>query len=124
MGSLRVLQYLWVLGCPRGFGVPPWVWGPPQHPILPPCPPGKCSAAALDVLANVFREELLPHLLPLLKELLFHLEWVVKESGILVLGAIAEGGHGGTPKQPQTCPGDPKQPQTHPRDPRHSPKPI
>ncbi|NWQ71337.1 TNPO2 protein, partial [Neopipo cinnamomea] len=43
----------------------------------------KCSAAALDVLANVFREELLPHLLPLLKELLFHLEWVVKESGIL-----------------------------------------
>lgn len=54
-------------------------------------PSGKCSAAALDVLANVFREELLPHLLPLLKGLLFHPEWVVKESGILVLGAIAEG---------------------------------
>uniref|UniRef100_A0A8B9P3Z6 Transportin-1 n=1 Tax=Apteryx owenii TaxID=8824 RepID=A0A8B9P3Z6_APTOW len=51
----------------------------------------KCSAAALDVLANVFREELLPHLLLLLKELLFHPEWVIKESGILVLGAIAEG---------------------------------
>ncbi|XP_061872605.1 transportin-1-like isoform X4 [Colius striatus] len=51
----------------------------------------KCSAAALDVLANVFRDELLPHILPLLKELLFHPEWVVKESGILVLGAIAEG---------------------------------
>ncbi|NWS36560.1 TNPO1 protein, partial [Polioptila caerulea] len=51
----------------------------------------KCSAAALDVLANVFRDELLPHILPLLKELLFHSEWVVKESGILVLGAIAEG---------------------------------
>ncbi|KAI1233190.1 hypothetical protein IHE44_0004781 [Lamprotornis superbus] len=50
----------------------------------------KCSAAALDVLANVFRDELLPHILPLLKELLFHPEWVVKESGILVLGAIAE----------------------------------
>ncbi|NWH94031.1 TNPO2 protein, partial [Aegithalos caudatus] len=73
---------LWVLGCPCGF------WGAPQ-PRSP--RPGKCSAAALDVLANVFREELLPHLLPLLKELLFHLEWVVKESGILVLGAIAEG---------------------------------
>ena len=42
-------------------------------------------------MANVFREELLPHLLPLLKGLLFHPEWVVKESGILVLGAIAEG---------------------------------
>uniref|UniRef100_A0A8C4N7S8 Transportin 1 n=1 Tax=Eptatretus burgeri TaxID=7764 RepID=A0A8C4N7S8_EPTBU len=51
----------------------------------------KCSAAALDVLANVFREDLLPHLLPLLKELLFHQDWVYKESGILVLGAIAEG---------------------------------
>ncbi|TNN34907.1 Transportin-2 [Liparis tanakae] len=54
-------------------------------------PVWKCSAAALDVLANVFRDDLLLHLLPLLKELLFHPEWVVKESGILVLGAIAEG---------------------------------
>ncbi|OWK02289.1 TNPO1, partial [Cervus elaphus hippelaphus] len=54
-------------------------------------PDRKCSAAALDVLANVYRDELLPHILPLLKELLFHHEWVVKESGILVLGAIAEG---------------------------------
>lgn len=52
---------------------------------------GKCSAAALDVLANVFRDELLPRLLPLLKDLLFHPDWVIKESGILVLGAIAEG---------------------------------
>uniref|UniRef100_A0A674NVI9 Transportin-1 n=1 Tax=Takifugu rubripes TaxID=31033 RepID=A0A674NVI9_TAKRU len=51
----------------------------------------KCSAAALDVLANVFRDDLLPHLLPVLKDLLFHPDWVVKESGILVLGAIAEG---------------------------------
>eukprot|EP00061_Rhincodon_typus_P011405 g36381.t1 len=50
----------------------------------------KCSAAALDVLANVFRDDLLPHLLPLLKGLLFHPDWVIKESGILVLGAIAE----------------------------------
>lgn len=54
-------------------------------------PVGKCSAAALDVLANVFRDELLPHLLPLLKGLLFSPDWVIKESGILVLGAIAEG---------------------------------
>lgn len=51
----------------------------------------KCSAAALDVLANVFREELLPILIPILKETLFHQEWVIKESGILALGAIAEG---------------------------------
>lgn len=60
------------------------------HPPPPPTA-GKCSAAALDVLANVFRDELLPHLLPLLKGLLFHPDWVIKESGILVLGAIAEG---------------------------------
>lgn len=51
----------------------------------------KCSAAALDVLANVFREELLPVLLPILKEALFHHDWEIKESGILALGAIAEG---------------------------------
>ncbi|KAB0399941.1 hypothetical protein E2I00_012617 [Balaenoptera physalus] len=49
----------------------------------------KCSAAALDVLANVYCDELLPHILPLLKELLCRHEWVVKESGILVLGTIA-----------------------------------
>ena len=52
---------------------------------------GKCSAAALDVLANVFRDDLLPVLLPILKETLFHPDWEAKESGILVLGAIAEG---------------------------------
>ena len=51
----------------------------------------KCSAAALDVLASVFRDELLPVLLPILKETLFHGEWEIKESGILALGAIAEG---------------------------------
>lgn len=54
---------------------------------------GKCSAAALDVLANVFRDDLLPILLPILKETLFHADWEIKESGILVLGAIAEGIH-------------------------------
>jgi len=52
---------------------------------------GKCSAAALDVLANVFRNDILPIILPILKELLFHQDWELKESGILVLGAIAEG---------------------------------
>ena len=52
---------------------------------------GKCSAAALDVLANVFRDDLLPVLLPILKETLFHPDWEAKESGILVLGAVAEG---------------------------------
>lgn len=51
----------------------------------------KCSAAALDVLANVFNDDLLPILIPILKETLFHQDWDIKESGILALGAIAEG---------------------------------
>ena len=45
----------------------------------------KCSAAALDVLANVFLVELLPVLLPILKETLFHAEWEVRESDILAI---------------------------------------
>lgn len=51
----------------------------------------KCSAAALDMLAGVFRDDLLPVLVPILKETLFHQNWEIKESGILALGAIAEG---------------------------------
>nr|XP_016935056.1 transportin-1-like [Drosophila suzukii] len=51
----------------------------------------KCSASALDALAKVFREDFLPVVLPILKETLFHQEWVVKESGVLALGAIAGG---------------------------------
>ena len=39
----------------------------------------------------MFRDELLPVLLPIMKETIFHEAWDVKESGILVLGAIAEG---------------------------------
>ncbi|XP_022647972.1 transportin-1-like [Varroa jacobsoni] len=65
----------------------------------------KCSAAALDTLANVFQNELLSILLPILKETLFHPEWVVKESGILTLGAIAEGcSLGMTPHLPELVP--------------------
>ena len=51
----------------------------------------KCSAAALDVLSNVFHTSLLPVLLPLLKERLFSPDWQVKESSILALGAVSEG---------------------------------
>jgi len=52
---------------------------------------GKCSAAALDCLSNVFKQDLLPILLPLLKETLSSPQWEIKESGILSLGAVAEG---------------------------------
>ena len=51
----------------------------------------KCSAAALDVLSNVFQDTLLPVLFPLLKRTLFSSDWLVKESAILALGAVAEG---------------------------------
>lgn len=51
----------------------------------------KCSAAALDVLSNVFHQGLLPVLLPLLKVNLFAPNWLVKESSILALGAVSEG---------------------------------
>jgi transportin-1 len=51
----------------------------------------KCSAAALDVMAVSFTTELLDALLPSLKGKLFDADWTKRESGILALGAIAEG---------------------------------
>lgn len=52
----------------------------------------KCSAAGLDILSTVFQDDLLPILLPLIKEKIAdHNPWYVKESGILAIGAIAEG---------------------------------
>ncbi|MFH4974294.1 hypothetical protein AB6A40_001003 [Gnathostoma spinigerum] len=65
----------------------------------------KCSAASLDVLSGVFNEALLPTLLPILRETLFHENWVIKESGILALGAVAEGCMDGmTPHLPELIP--------------------
>ena len=65
----------------------------------------KCSAAALDVLASVFHDELLPIVLPILRETLFHQEWEVKEAAILALGAISEGCmQGMIPHLPQLVP--------------------
>ncbi|WVN86972.1 uncharacterized protein L203_102147 [Cryptococcus depauperatus CBS 7841] len=51
----------------------------------------KCSAAALDVMAVSFGTDLLDILLPHLRDKIFDKEWQVRESGILALGAIAEG---------------------------------
>lgn len=51
----------------------------------------KCSAAALDVMAVQFEQDILEILLPLLKERLFSQDWLQREAGILALGAIAEG---------------------------------
>ncbi|KAG7091239.1 hypothetical protein E1B28_010290 [Marasmius oreades] len=51
----------------------------------------KCAAAALDVLAVRFSGELLTVLLGPLKEKLWSSDWLQRESGILALGAMAEG---------------------------------
>lgn len=65
----------------------------------------KCSAAALDVMALSFGSELLEILLPYLQVKLFDSDWRVRESGILALGAIAEGCIDGLePHLPQLVP--------------------
>jgi transportin-1 len=51
----------------------------------------KCAAAALDIISIEFENELLTILLPHLKNKLWSQDWVQRESGILALGAIAEG---------------------------------
>ncbi|OCH90570.1 ARM repeat-containing protein [Obba rivulosa] len=51
----------------------------------------KCAAAALDVLAVRFGQELLNVLLEPLKTKLWSDDWLQRESGILALGAMAEG---------------------------------
>lgn len=43
------------------------------------------------MLSNTFGNDILPILLPQLKEMLFHEQWELKEAGILALGAVAEG---------------------------------
>ncbi|TFK50859.1 ARM repeat-containing protein [Heliocybe sulcata] len=51
----------------------------------------KCAAAALDVLAVRFGADLLNVLLDPLKQKLWNADWLQRESGILALGAMAEG---------------------------------
>ncbi|KAK0430055.1 related to importin beta-2 subunit (transportin) [Armillaria ostoyae] len=51
----------------------------------------KCAAAALDVLAVRFTGDLLNVLLGPLKDKLWSSDWLQRESGILALGAMAEG---------------------------------
>nr|GLL23577.1 transportin-1 [Ipomoea trifida]GMC81179.1 transportin-1 [Ipomoea batatas]GMC87495.1 transportin-1 [Ipomoea batatas] len=54
----------------------------------------KCSAAALDVLSNVFGDEILTSLLPLVQTKLSTTDdesWKEREAAVLAIGAIAEG---------------------------------
>jgi transportin-1 len=55
----------------------------------------KCAAASLDQMALVFHERLLVVLLPCLQQTLTSPDWLVRESGILALGAVAEGAYKG-----------------------------
>ncbi|XP_031260063.1 transportin-1 isoform X2 [Pistacia vera] len=54
----------------------------------------KCSAAALDVLSNVFGDEILPTLMPIIQAKLAtsgDAAWKDREAAVLALGAVAEG---------------------------------
>uniref|UniRef100_A0A6N2L6G1 Transportin-1 n=1 Tax=Salix viminalis TaxID=40686 RepID=A0A6N2L6G1_SALVM len=54
----------------------------------------KCSAAALDVLSNVFGDEILPTLMPVVEAKLAASgdeSWKDREAAVLALGAVAEG---------------------------------
>ncbi|KAK9707693.1 Protein phosphatase 2C [Popillia japonica] len=51
----------------------------------------KCSAASLDALSGKFGDDMLPIFVPLLNDALNSEDIIIKESGILALGAIAEG---------------------------------
>lgn len=66
----------------------------------------RCSAASLDNLSNGYGNDILPTLLPLLQERLsLEQPWPLVESGILALGAIADGCYNGiTPHLPQLFP--------------------
>lgn len=54
----------------------------------------KCSAAALDIISNVFGDEILPTLMPIVQAKLSTTDdatWKEREAAVLALGAIAEG---------------------------------
>ncbi|OIT30302.1 PREDICTED: transportin-1-like [Nicotiana attenuata] len=54
----------------------------------------KCSAAALDILSNVFGDDILPMLMPVVQTKLSNTSdeaWKEREAAVLALGAIAEG---------------------------------
>jgi hypothetical protein len=51
----------------------------------------KCSAAALDVFANVYHRPVFEIILPYLKETLRHPQWPNREAAVLTLGAVADG---------------------------------
>ena len=55
----------------------------------------KSSANGLDVMSNLFGDDLLPMILPVVEQRLADANWRLRESAILALGAVAEGCSGG-----------------------------
>ncbi|CAD5215211.1 unnamed protein product [Bursaphelenchus xylophilus] len=51
----------------------------------------KCAAASLDMLSSIFGDPFLEYLLRNVNDCLQNEDWIVKESGILALGAVSEG---------------------------------
>lgn len=51
----------------------------------------KCSAASLDVFANVYHHPVFETVLPYLRDNLRHATWTNREAAVLALGAIADG---------------------------------
>ncbi|KAK9390535.1 armadillo-type protein [Lipomyces mesembrius] len=51
----------------------------------------KCSAAALDIFASSYHENILQYSIPTLQQNIASPEWPVRESAILAFGAVAEG---------------------------------
>lgn len=65
----------------------------------------KCTAAALDCLANNYPDEILPFVFQELEKNLNNENWVVKEAAVLAIGAIAEGSVSGmVPHLPRLLP--------------------
>jgi HEAT-like repeat len=55
----------------------------------------KCSAASLDMLSSVFGDDLLPHMLPTVNQMLASPQWQIQEAGVLAIGAVAMGCNSG-----------------------------
>ncbi|XP_072991613.1 transportin-1 isoform X1 [Typha latifolia] len=54
----------------------------------------KCSAAGLDILSNIFGDDILPTLMPVIEQKLSSMDdaaWKEREAAVLAIGAIAEG---------------------------------
>ncbi|KAK2974298.1 hypothetical protein RJ640_026859, partial [Escallonia rubra] len=85
----------WFLGCGLILVVLHWeIYNSQDDDIVNIWNLRKCSAAALDILSNVFGDEILPTMMPVVQANLSNTDdtaWKEREAAVLALGAIAEG---------------------------------